>query len=141
MGRGPRTTEIEVYTVIPFGPLIELSGGAPPEQGHKHTFSFTTTIDTTMYSKGKKRRSKAQRRHDALLNKARHDPAAYLAETMEGMTETIKELRERACVAEEDAENNKKALIDAQNQVRSSVSANEKVWTQRLTRLLDFGRN
>ena len=70
-----------------------------------------------MYPKSKKRRSKAQRRHDALLNEARYDPAAYLVDTMEDMTEMVKEQREMAHVANAKAENSQKALVGARNQV------------------------
>ena len=68
----------------------------------------------------KKRRSEAQRRHDTLLHKSRCDRAAYCVATLEGMTETVEQHRERARAAEADADHNKKALVAVQNQVFSS---------------------
>jgi hypothetical protein len=105
--------------------MIEPSEGTPPEQGHEHIFSFNITPDATMYSKGKKRRTEAQRHHDALLIKSRYNPTAYRDDTMEEMAETVKQQRERAHAAKADAENSQKALIGAQNQVHSSANANE----------------
>ena len=81
-----------------------------------------------MYPKSRKRRSEAQRRHDTLLHKSHWDPVAYQAATLEDMSETIKEQRERACVAEADAERNKKALSNAQNQVGPLTGTNRLEW-------------
>ena len=80
-----------------------------------------------MYRKHKKRRSEAQRRHDTLLHLSRDNPAGYRAATLEAMTETVKEQRQRVLVAEADAEGCKKALDNAQNQVHPSASVNENV--------------
>jgi hypothetical protein len=70
-----------------------------------------------MYHKRRKRRSEAQRRHDKILHKSRRDPVAYQRASLEAMSETVEEHRERARVAEADAEHSKKVLFGAQNQV------------------------
>ena len=70
-----------------------------------------------MYHKSRKCRSEAQLRHDTLLHKSRDDHVAYQVASLEDMSNTVKQYRERARVAEADAEHSKKALFETQNQV------------------------
>jgi hypothetical protein len=79
-----------------------------------------------MFRKYKKPRTEAQRRHDVLLRESNNSPAAYCVATLEVMATTVKQHREKVRAVEADAEHNKKALIDAEKEVRSSVR-NERV--------------
>ena len=70
-----------------------------------------------MYRGCRKHRSEPQRRHDVLLHKSRYDPVAYNVASLEDIPKTVGEYRERARVAEADAEGSKKVLASANNQV------------------------
>ena len=105
--------------------MIELGKKAPLDRGVETTFSLNDVLATSMYRRHKKRRSEAQRRHDILLHRSRDDPAGYRAATLESITDTVKEQRQRARIAEADAEGCKKALDSAQNQVHPSASVSE----------------
>lgn len=70
-----------------------------------------------MCYKSKKRRSEAQHRHAKLLHKSRRDPAAYREATLEAVSKTAEEYRQRARVAEANAERDKKEISKAENQV------------------------
>ena len=70
-----------------------------------------------MRYKSRKRRSEAQRRHAKLLHKSRRDPAAYRKATLEAMSKTVEEYRERARVADANTERYEKEISKAENQV------------------------
>jgi hypothetical protein len=126
-GRVPRTVGIEVQRSTPYIPVIESSKGSPPGEGRKHNFTLNGVPDATMSRKHKKRRTEAQRCHDILLHESRHNPTTYYAATLEDVTGMVKEQRERARKAEEDAECAKKSLVSAQNQVCSLMIVNERM--------------
>jgi hypothetical protein len=102
---------------IPPNLAIESSVAAPPGQGHTHDFLSDGTRAAAMYRGRRKPRSEPQRRHDVLLHKSRYDPVTYNVASLEDISKTVGECRERARVAEADAEGNKKALASANNQV------------------------
>jgi len=102
--------------------VIELSGETPPGQGDKHDLLSHNAHPTIMYYKSKKRRSEAQRRHAKLLHKSRRDPTAYREATLEAMSKTAEEHRERARVAEANTERYEKEISKAENRV--GLSAN-----------------
>ena len=81
-----------------------------------------------MYRKRRKPRSEAQLRHDEHLHQSRHDPDAYATTSLEDMSKTVREYHGRARKAEADAENSKKVLVSAENQVGSSVSRCNNLW-------------
>ena len=87
----------------------------------------------TMYGKRRRPRSEAQRRHDRHLHQSRRDPHAYTLVSLEDMSQTVQEYRERACKAEADAEISKKALAATEQQVGSSVSQYEQITVQTQT--------
>ena len=97
--------------------MIELSRETPPGQGDKHSSLFDNVCAATTYHESRRRHSEAQRRRDALLYNSCHDRVAYQAASLEDMSGTAKQQRERACVVEADAEHSKKALFEVQNQV------------------------
>ena len=74
-----------------------------------------------MNHKHRKRRSELQRRHDVLLHQSRRDRAAYQVATLQDLSETVKEYRERARAAEAETEHSKELLISTQNQVSHRV--------------------
>ena len=78
-----------------------------------------------MYNKRKKHRSDAQRRHDAHLHLSRHDPLAYAVTSLEDMSQTVQECRERMRRAEADAKSSKEALTTIEYQVSSLGSQRE----------------
>ena len=86
-------------------------------QGDKYDTLVDNIHTATMYHKSRKCRSEAQLRHDTLLHKSRYDLVAYQVASLEDMSNTVKQYRERARVAEADAEHSKKALFETQNQV------------------------
>jgi len=90
-----------------------------------HNSLFNNIHTPTMYRKRRRPRSEAQRRHDSHLHQSIHDPHAYTLASLEDMSQTVHECRERARKAEVDAENSKKALVATENQVGSSVSQHE----------------
>ena len=94
-----------------------------------------------MNQKHKKRRSEAQRRHDVLLHQSRYDPVGYRAASLEDMVEAVREQRERASVAERDAEECRNALDSMQSQVCPFIKANKSMWTHGYARTLSFGRS
>lgn len=52
-----------------------------------------------------------------LLHKSRYDPVVYQIASLEDTSNTVKQYRERARVAETDAEHSTKALFEAQDRV------------------------
>jgi len=101
----------------PPGPVIEFSEETPPGQGCKHESLFHHTHSAAMYQKSRKHRSELQRCHDTLLHRARYNPPAYRVTTIEDMSKTVKEYKQRMSAAEADAEGSRKALTSAQRQV------------------------
>ena len=86
-----------------------------------------------MYRRHRKPRSEAQHRHDSLLHRLRRDPHVYTVASQEGVSETVREYRERARKAEADVENSKKALVATEHQVGPSVSQHEHSTTRTQT--------
>lgn len=74
----------------------------------------------------KHRRTEAQRRHDVHLHEAHHNPIGYYVDTVQDMTKTVNQHRERARGAEADAKRSKKALACTQNEVRHLVRVNKR---------------
>ena len=70
-----------------------------------------------MSQKRKRHRSEAQHHHDMLLNQSRYDPVEYRANTLGDMVESVRQQRERASVAENDARECRNALASVQSQV------------------------
>ena len=108
-------------------PVIESREETPPGQGQMDNFLLDNIHASTMYGKRRKPRSEAQRRHDSHLHQSRHDPDAYTVASLEDMSKTVQEYRERAHKAEVDAEKSEKALIAAELQVGASVSQHEQI--------------
>ncbi|KAF9786290.1 hypothetical protein BJ322DRAFT_1020358 [Thelephora terrestris] len=86
-----------------------------------------------MSPKKRKRRSEAQVRHSALLHKSQNDPLTYYATSLEEVASTAEKQRERARLAEVDAEHNRKALARARNQTHKVTTLREKLTSKELT--------
>jgi chromosome segregation ATPase len=74
-----------------------------------------------MSRKPKKRRSEAQNLHTTTLHRSRSDPIGYREASHEELKKTIYQQKKRIFAAEADAEHSKNTLVDAENQVCTSM--------------------
>ncbi|KAF9780715.1 hypothetical protein BJ322DRAFT_1023451 [Thelephora terrestris] len=120
---------------------IEFSPETRPLRGVNITLFLNDALTVSMPQKQRKRRSEAQVRHSALLHKSHSDPLTYYVASLEEATDTVEKQRERARLAELDAEHSKKALARERSKVCLLANIDETDDETRLTRLLRFKRS
>ena len=101
----------------PIGPEIGYTPiflALPAERGVKHPFELTTIYVLPMRQK---RPSESQKHHRRTFHLPRYDPERWEQERDASLTESLREARERATVAEREAETSEKLLKQSQQEV------------------------